>query len=226
MFSHLISLTKKFCKSHTFNAICKNNAAINCITVERTGSFPSTSTGHTSLVHCIYYINNCQDRHITWIRPCLYLERHSISSYWRARPWLLAPDVTNSFSLQIQKVLLLQQSYLKWCLEASYSIWTSLFLSCHTNWLRWNSILAWISSIKRNISSKSHDSEVRSDMNNTVQRNDKRLIGVLKIELWCCLNQCFPNVMVHWPVSYLSHKIYSINNTIAGFTDLLQCLVF
>jgi hypothetical protein len=31
MFSHVIYFTKKFYKFCTFNAICKDNAAINCI---------------------------------------------------------------------------------------------------------------------------------------------------------------------------------------------------
>jgi hypothetical protein len=34
MFSHLIYYMKTFCKSSTFNAICKYNAAINCIIVQ------------------------------------------------------------------------------------------------------------------------------------------------------------------------------------------------
>jgi hypothetical protein len=43
MFSHEIYFMKKFCKFGTFNAICKGNAAINCITVQhKKGSFPST----------------------------------------------------------------------------------------------------------------------------------------------------------------------------------------
>jgi hypothetical protein len=35
MFSHLIQFIKKFYKFCIFNAICKDNAAINCITVQR-----------------------------------------------------------------------------------------------------------------------------------------------------------------------------------------------
>jgi hypothetical protein len=39
----------------TFNVICKDNAAINCVTVQhKKGSFPSTLTGHT-LCYFIYY---------------------------------------------------------------------------------------------------------------------------------------------------------------------------
>jgi hypothetical protein len=34
MFSHLIYFAKKFYKFCTFGAICKDNAAINCITVK------------------------------------------------------------------------------------------------------------------------------------------------------------------------------------------------
>jgi hypothetical protein len=46
-FSHLIYLKKKFYKCCTFSAICKDNDAINCITVQnKKGSFPSTLTGH------------------------------------------------------------------------------------------------------------------------------------------------------------------------------------
>jgi hypothetical protein len=44
----------KFYTFFTFNVICKDNAAINCITVEHIkGSFPSTLTGHTTLVYAI-----------------------------------------------------------------------------------------------------------------------------------------------------------------------------
>jgi hypothetical protein len=50
MFSHLIYFIKKFYKCHTLNAICKDNAAINCITVQQKNSFPSSLTGHTMLV--------------------------------------------------------------------------------------------------------------------------------------------------------------------------------
>jgi hypothetical protein len=50
MFSHLIQFIKNFYKC-TFNAICKVNAAINCITIQdKKGSFPSTFTGHATLV--------------------------------------------------------------------------------------------------------------------------------------------------------------------------------
>jgi hypothetical protein len=35
MFSHLIQFIKKFYKFSIFNAICKDNAAINCITVQK-----------------------------------------------------------------------------------------------------------------------------------------------------------------------------------------------
>jgi hypothetical protein len=42
---------KKFYKFCTFSAIFKDNAAINCITVQhKKGSFPSTLTGHTLLL--------------------------------------------------------------------------------------------------------------------------------------------------------------------------------
>jgi hypothetical protein len=48
MFSRLIYFMKKFYKCCTLNAICKDNAAVNCITVpHKTGLFPSTLTGHT-----------------------------------------------------------------------------------------------------------------------------------------------------------------------------------
>jgi hypothetical protein len=51
MFPHLICIIKKFYKLCTFDAICKDNAAMNCITVQhRKCSFPSTLTGHTKLV--------------------------------------------------------------------------------------------------------------------------------------------------------------------------------
>jgi hypothetical protein len=47
-FSHLIDFIKKFYKCCIFNAICKDNAAINCTIVQHNiGSFPSTTTGHT-----------------------------------------------------------------------------------------------------------------------------------------------------------------------------------
>jgi hypothetical protein len=51
MSSHLIYFVKKLYKFCGFNASLKNNSAINCITVQhKTGSFPSTLTGHTKLV--------------------------------------------------------------------------------------------------------------------------------------------------------------------------------
>jgi hypothetical protein len=43
MFSHLIHFIKKFYKFCTFNTICKDNAAINYITVS---TLPSTLMGH------------------------------------------------------------------------------------------------------------------------------------------------------------------------------------
>jgi hypothetical protein len=50
MFSHLIHFIKKSYKFCTFNAICKENAAINCITVRhKKVSFPSTLISHTSV---------------------------------------------------------------------------------------------------------------------------------------------------------------------------------
>jgi hypothetical protein len=52
MFSHEIYIFKEFYKFCTFNAICKDNSARNRITVQhKTGSFPSTLTGNTTLVH-------------------------------------------------------------------------------------------------------------------------------------------------------------------------------
>jgi hypothetical protein len=51
MFAHLIYFIKKYYKFCTFNAICKDIAAINCITVQyKKGLFPSTLTGHNKLV--------------------------------------------------------------------------------------------------------------------------------------------------------------------------------
>jgi hypothetical protein len=51
VFSHLIYFIKTFYKSCTFNVICKDNAAINCISVRhKKGSFPSIFTGHSTLV--------------------------------------------------------------------------------------------------------------------------------------------------------------------------------
>jgi hypothetical protein len=51
-FHVLIYCIKTFHKCCTFNAICKDNAAINCISFrhKKKGSFPSTLTGHTTLV--------------------------------------------------------------------------------------------------------------------------------------------------------------------------------
>jgi hypothetical protein len=50
-FSHLIYFIKKFYKFRTFNAICKDNSAINYITVQhKKSSFPSTLTGRAALV--------------------------------------------------------------------------------------------------------------------------------------------------------------------------------
>jgi hypothetical protein len=52
MFSHLIYFLKKCDKFCIFNAICKDNTAINCSSVQHnSGSFPSTLTGHTTLVN-------------------------------------------------------------------------------------------------------------------------------------------------------------------------------
>jgi hypothetical protein len=51
MFSYLVHFENKFKTFCSFNAIYKDNAAINCITVQhKKGSFPSTLTGHTTLV--------------------------------------------------------------------------------------------------------------------------------------------------------------------------------
>jgi hypothetical protein len=51
MFSHVIYFVKKCYKCCTLNAICKDNAAINCVNVQQNkGPFPSTLTGHTTLV--------------------------------------------------------------------------------------------------------------------------------------------------------------------------------
>jgi hypothetical protein len=48
MFSHIIYSRKKFYKFFTFNSICKDNAAINCIIFQhKKVSFPSILTGHT-----------------------------------------------------------------------------------------------------------------------------------------------------------------------------------
>jgi hypothetical protein len=40
-FSHLIYFIKKFYKFYTFNVICKDNSAINCITVKDKKNFHS-----------------------------------------------------------------------------------------------------------------------------------------------------------------------------------------
>jgi hypothetical protein len=46
-----VFITKTFYKCCAFNAIHKDNAEINCITVQhKKDSFPSTLTGHTTLV--------------------------------------------------------------------------------------------------------------------------------------------------------------------------------
>jgi hypothetical protein len=52
MFSNLIYCIKKCYKFYAFNAICKDNAAINCINVQhkKKSSISSTLTGHTTLV--------------------------------------------------------------------------------------------------------------------------------------------------------------------------------
>jgi hypothetical protein len=51
MFSHLIHFVKKVSKFCTFSAICKDNSAANGITARhKKVSFPSTLTGHTTLV--------------------------------------------------------------------------------------------------------------------------------------------------------------------------------
>jgi Tfp pilus assembly ATPase PilU len=47
----VFTFEKELYKLCTFDTISKDNAAINCITVQhRKGSFPSTLTGHTALV--------------------------------------------------------------------------------------------------------------------------------------------------------------------------------
>jgi len=63
--SYLIHYVKKFYKLCTFNAICKDDAAINCITVHHeTFSFPSNFNGSycasgllqvLKCVHCIVF---------------------------------------------------------------------------------------------------------------------------------------------------------------------------
>jgi hypothetical protein len=51
MFLHLIQFIKIFYKLCTFNAICKDNSAINCITVHyKEVSYTSTSTDHSLLL--------------------------------------------------------------------------------------------------------------------------------------------------------------------------------
>jgi hypothetical protein len=52
VFSHLIYFFKKFDKFCTFNAIFKNNAAVQCdvLLFNTESSFPSTLTGYTTLV--------------------------------------------------------------------------------------------------------------------------------------------------------------------------------
>jgi hypothetical protein len=47
----LVYFINKFYKCCTLNAVCVDNATIDCITVQhKKGSFPSTLTGHTTLV--------------------------------------------------------------------------------------------------------------------------------------------------------------------------------
>jgi tRNA G26 N,N-dimethylase Trm1 len=73
MFSHLIYLRKTFYK-RTFNAICKDNAAINCITVQHTRDpFPSILTGYTTLV----IKNKKNNIH----HMCSYYKSHSSNCY-------------------------------------------------------------------------------------------------------------------------------------------------
>jgi hypothetical protein len=49
LFSHLIYFVKKF--YNFFSAICKDDAAISCITIQhKKSSFPSTLIGHVTLV--------------------------------------------------------------------------------------------------------------------------------------------------------------------------------
>jgi hypothetical protein len=51
MISHLICSIKRICELCTVNVICKDNAAINCISIQhKKGSFLSTLAGHTTLV--------------------------------------------------------------------------------------------------------------------------------------------------------------------------------
>jgi hypothetical protein len=55
MFSHIVYFIKKFYKFCTFNAICIDNTAINCITVQhKKVSFMSTLMGHKLLL--VHYI--------------------------------------------------------------------------------------------------------------------------------------------------------------------------
>jgi hypothetical protein len=56
IFSYLIQLAKKCYKICVFNAICRGNAAVTCITAQhKKGLFPSIWTGCTNLVFCIVY---------------------------------------------------------------------------------------------------------------------------------------------------------------------------
>jgi hypothetical protein len=59
MFSHSIYFVKKFYKFCNFNAICKDNAAINCITVQHTKKVRSGQllTSNSPLVPEIMYIS-------------------------------------------------------------------------------------------------------------------------------------------------------------------------
>jgi hypothetical protein len=58
---HISLFVKQFCKFYTFNAIRKDDAAIdsvNCITVQhRSGSFPSAVTGHNARLVCIMTVS-------------------------------------------------------------------------------------------------------------------------------------------------------------------------
>jgi hypothetical protein len=64
MFSHLIFSSKKFDGFCTFNAICKDNSAINCVIVQhKGGSFASTLTGHAMLVYNISMLNTATADH-------------------------------------------------------------------------------------------------------------------------------------------------------------------
>jgi hypothetical protein len=56
----------KFYTFCIFSAIWKDNGAINCITVQhKKGSFPSTLTGHTTLVLFIIIEHRCAGGDIT-----------------------------------------------------------------------------------------------------------------------------------------------------------------